>query len=444
MTDSTDWIDSEFAELDLGDARRNKRAKTLMKQFSGKPTASIPKSCNGWGETVAAYRFLENDAVEWRDIMAPHWAQTQKRMGEHPLVLCIQDSSELNFNGQQIKGLGPLSYEAQRGMYLHPTIAVTPERLQLGAIDAWMWAREFRDKQGVRPGQKESGRWIEGYERVAEMADAMPSTRLVYVADREADMIAMMRRAQQLGTPADWLVRAKTNRALPNGDKLWASTLSGEPLGCITFTIGPRDKTKGRKVKQQLWAKPVELPAGRGVKVKATCIIAREIDAPPGVEPIEWRLLTNRSATTLDDLIELINWYRARWEIEIFFHILKNACQIEALQLDHIEKLERALALFMIVAWRIAYLMRLGRTCPNLDASLFFDPDEIRAAFLLTKERRPAEPPTLNQVLRQIAKVGGFLGRKGDGEPGVKTIWQGLEDVRVAAFTIQALRDEEQ
>jgi hypothetical protein len=81
----------------------------------------------------------------------------------------------------------------------------------------------------------------------------------------------------------------------------------------------------------------VALPAGRGVKVEATCLIAREIDAPAGVDPIEWRLLTNRSATTSDEVIELINWYRARWGIEIFFHVLKNACKVEAMQLSHID-----------------------------------------------------------------------------------------------------------
>ncbi|SFM00530.1 IS4 family transposase, partial [Rugamonas rubra] len=104
--------------------------------------------------------------------------------------------------------------------------------------------------------------------------------------------------------------------------------------------------------------------------------------------------------------------------------------------------IERALALFMVVAWRIAHLMRLGRICPDLDAGLFFDPDEIRGAYLLTKERRPDRPPTLNEVLRLIARVGGFLGRKGDGDPGVKTIWQGIQEVRVAALTIKALREE--
>lgn len=184
------------------------------------------------------------------------------------------------------------------------------------------------------------------------------------------------------------------------------------------------------------------MPVG-AIHVEATCLIAREIDTPAGSEPIEWHLLTNRHASTREEVIELIDWYRARWEIEIFFHVLKNACKVEAMQLSHIDKIERALAMFMVVAWRIAYLMRLGRTWPDLDATHFFDPDEIRAAYLLTKERRPAKPPTLNDVIRQIAKVGGFLGRKSDGEPGVKTIWQGLQDVRVAAFTIQALRAED-
>jgi hypothetical protein len=446
MTESTHWAAAEFADLDLGDARREKRARTLMEQFSANPSASIPKACNGWTDTVGAYRFFENGAIDWRDIMAPHWEQTQKRMSAHPVVLCLQDTTELDYNGQEITGLGPLSYESQRGMYLHATYMVTPEREPLGATDAWFWAREKRDAEGVRHGQKESTRWIEGYERVAEMAAEMPGTRLVYVADREADMIALMLRAQVLGSPADWLVRAKSDRALPDGAKLWASTSEGEPLGEITFTIGPRDEQKGRMVRQQLWAKRMELPAGRGGKVvMATCVIAREIDAPEGVKPVEWRLLTNREAPALDDVIELIDWYRARWEIEIFFHILKNACKVEALQLSHIDKIERALALFMIVAWRIAHLMRLGRICPDFDANIFFDPDEIRGAYLLTKTRRPADrPPTLNEVLRLIARVGGFLGRKSDGEPGVKTIWLGLQEVRIAAFTIQALRAESQ
>jgi hypothetical protein len=271
------------------------------------------------------------------------------------------------------------------------------------------------------------------------MAAELPNTRLVYVADREADLMALMLRAQELGTPADWLIRAAHNRCLPDGEKLWQRTADGKPVGEIAFTMGSRHGVKARTVRQQLWVQRVDLPAGKGKTVAATCIVAREFDAPAGVKPIEWRLLTNRAAANLDDAIELIDWYRARWEIETLFNILKNACRVEALQLSAVERLERALALFMVVAWRIAHLMRLGRTCPDLDAELFFDPDEIRGAYLLTRVKQPAKP-SLNEVLRLIARLGGFLGRKSDGEPGVKTIWLGLKEVHVAAKTLRGLR----
>jgi len=290
-----------------------------MQRLAADPMASVPKACRGWGETMAAYRFFDNEKVEWHAILEPHWQHTQKRMAAHRVVLCLQDTTELDFNAQGAFGLGPLSYEAQRGMYLHPTYAVTPQREPLGILDAWMWAREKKDESGKRGGLKESLRWIEGYERIAEMAPSLPSTRLVYVADREADLMALMERAQALDTPADWLVRATHNRCLPEGDKLWERTTRGEAIGQITFTMASRHGVKARTVRQQLWMQRVELPAGRGKCVAATCLVAREFDAPAGVKPIEWRLLTNRVATTLEEAIELIDWYRARWEIEMLF-----------------------------------------------------------------------------------------------------------------------------
>ena len=159
----------------LGDERLNKRAKVLMERLSAKPTASIPMACRGWGETVAAYRFLGNDDVDWQAILAPHWERTCERMRAHAVVLCLQDTTELDFNGQGIAGLGRLNYEGRRGMYLQPTYAVTVEREPLGVLDAWMWAREPKGADGKRPpAVKESARWIEGYERLAEQAPSLP------------------------------------------------------------------------------------------------------------------------------------------------------------------------------------------------------------------------------------------------------------------------------
>ena len=436
--ESDGWAYKELGSVDLGDERRNERAKALLTRFAENPTASIPHACRGWAETMGAYRFVENPAVDWREILQPHWDCTRERMREHAVVLCLNDTTGLDFNGQNISGLGPLNYEAQRGMYLHPTYAVSTDRVGLGVLDAWMWAREFKDVDGKRGGIKESTRWIEGYERLAELAAELPSTRLVYVADREADITALMRRAEALGTPVDWLIRSTHDRSLDGGEKLWPKVLKTEAVGEIQFVMAAREGQKARTVKQALHMKRVTLRCGLAM----TCVIAKEIGPPAGVKPVEWRLLTNRIPAGRDDLVELIDWYRARWEIEMYFHVLKNGCRVESLQLASIDRIERVLALFMIVAWRIAYLMRMGRTCPDLDAALFFDPDEIHGAYLLMRKRMPKGVPKLNEVLRLVAQLGGFLARKGDGEPGAKTIWEGLQQVITSAETLRALRCE--
>lgn len=435
------WAAEEFASIDLGDARRDRRAVHLIERLAEQPTASIPGACNGWAETQAAYRFLGNDEYDWMDILEPHRQCTQARLAVHPVVLCLQDTTELDFNGQAIKGLGPLSYEAQRGMYLHPTYAVTPEREPLGILDAWMWAREFKDADGQRPGAPESLRWKEGYERVADLAAEWPGTRLVYVGDREADIVEWMARARDLGTPADWLVRAKHNRTLPDGQTLWARVLERAPLGEVRFPLPGGRGRRAREVCQELYAQRVAISDGRRGTVEITCLIAREVGAPPGVKAIEWRLLTNRAADTLEAAVELIDWYRARWEIELLFLVLKEGCRVEALQLSTMERLERALALFLVVSWRIARLMRLGRTVPDLDASLLLEPEEWQAAYILAKKPVPKQTPRLNEVLRLIARQGGFLGRKCDGEPGVKTIWLGLQRVMDVATGIKYARE---
>lgn len=305
------WAEEEFSGIDLGDKRLNKRAVQLAEQLAANPTASIPQACGGWAETQAAYRFTANDGIGWEDILTPHWRCATERMRMKPVVLCIQDTSEADFNGQTIAGLGPLSYEAQRGMLLHLTYAVSPDREPLGVLDAWMWARGPKGEDGSRGGIVESTRWLDGYERVAEQAANLPGTRLVYVADREADILALLVRARDLGNPADWLIRSRHNRALPEGGKLWAEATGGEALGEVRFTLPSRAGHPARQVRQRLWARRVEISDGQGGRVAATCIVAREEHPPQGVRAVEWRLLTNRQAETFEAAAELIDWYRA-------------------------------------------------------------------------------------------------------------------------------------
>lgn len=222
--------------------------------------------------------------------------------------LCIQDTLELKFNGRMIAGLRSLQYETQRGMYVHPTYAVTPQREPL---DAWMWAREPKHADGLRSGGKESTRWVDGYDRVAELAAGM-TTRLAYVADRESDILALNVKARDLGRLADWLIRSRTNRVLPNGGKLWDDVTACVPMGTICFTMPARKDQKVREVRQQIWAKRVDLAdRAKGVE-RVTCLVERELEATAGVTPVEWRPLSNREVADFEASAQLIFWYRAR------------------------------------------------------------------------------------------------------------------------------------
>jgi len=309
------WAAQEFEGLELGDARRTRRLIKLVDDLSAQPTGSIPLACGGWPETQAAYRLLDNLAVEWREILEVHTARTVERMAGQAVVLCIQDTTELDFTSQPgIAGLGRLSYEAQHGLYVHPTLVVTPEGWALGVIDAWMWVRGPKDPPQV----KESTRWVEGYEIVADLAERTPDTRRVYVADREGDLRALIDAAARRGTPADWLVRAKHDRKTITGEKLWDRLGRSDALGEVEFTLPAAPDRPARLVRQTLYREVVALPAHHGQPaVTVTAILAREERPPAGEKAIEWRLLTHRTADTLEDVVQLIGWYRKRWLIEI-------------------------------------------------------------------------------------------------------------------------------
>jgi len=350
--------------VELGDARRVKRLIRLIEDLSAHPTKSIPVASGGFAETKAAYRLLDNPALEWRELLEVHTHRTVERMQGHPVVLCIQDTTELDFTSQPgIAGLGRLSYEAQHGLYVHPTLVVTPQGLALGVVDAWMWARPPKDEVTV----KESVRWVEGHEIVADLAEQVPGTQLVYVADREGDLRALMDAAARRGHPADWLVRAMHHRNTAAGEKLWRRVEGTPPLGEVAFTLPAAADRPARGVCQTLYRDTVTLPTRKGAPtVTVTAILAREEQPPTGEKPIVWRLLTNRSANTLEAVVELIEWYRKRWLVEVFFRILKSGCRVEALQLGTLERLERALVIYLIIAWRILHLVTWGRECPNL------------------------------------------------------------------------------
>lgn len=216
---------AELSWIALGDRRLNRRARRLLEKLGEKPTVSIPAACGGWGETRAAYRLFDHPAVTAEAVLAPHVACTEERLREHPRVLCIQDTTELDYTTKKgIAGLGPLNYESRWGMYLHPTLAITPERVPLGLLNAYSWAREpgslGQEKEPSRPlEEKESVRWVDGFARVNELAEQREDTRLTCPSPiaKATSTIYSSRPPVPSAAPTGWCVSNITTDCSPMG-----------------------------------------------------------------------------------------------------------------------------------------------------------------------------------------------------------------------------------
>ena len=435
----------EIAGIDLGDKRRNLRASKMIEQFGSQPSKSIPSAIGGWSETQSAYNLLSNEHVVGQKILEPHYKATIERIKQHPVVLVAQDTTELDYTGKSdIVGLGTLNYETRRGLYLHSSLAITPERVSLGQLDSWSWTRPFKNAD------KESIRWIEGYQRTCETQEQLQKegapTQLVYMTDREGDIYELFAEREKImrcgEVAADWLIRSKHDRNTEEGKKIRSLLAKAPSLGEITFNLPKgRDNRKSRSVTQTLRAISIPLsPTKKGLPViTVTAILAQEELPPKGEKPLQWILLTNLTVQTLEEAVEKLDWYLCRWQIEVFFKILKSGCKVEELQLEHVDRIENALAFYQIIAWRVLYLTMLGRECPELSCNLVFEDQEWQAVYIVSKKEKPPEiPPSISVIIRMVASYGGFLNRKGDGFPGPQTIWIGLQRCQDFVLAVEA------
>jgi len=441
------WAHEEMAGARLGDRRLDARAASLLDTLGAKPTLSIPGAARGWAETQAAYRFFGHRKVSAESVLAPHAERTLERARAERVVLAIQDTTELDFTGKHdIDGLGPLTYAAQRGLHLHPTFLVTPERVPLGVFDAWLWARDpetFGESRAHLPLEdKESARWLEGYQRLSEVAGELPDTRLVYLADREADLYELFVAATD--SPVEVLVRASHDRALLDEGRLRHTLARAPALGRVTFTL-PKSATRPKRtVTQTLRASRVSIRAPNGKarlapSVALTALLAEETAPPAGTAPVQWLLLTTLPVETFEQALEMLEWYLCRWEIELLFKVLKSGCEVEKLQLQHLSRLEPAIALYLIIAWRVMLLRMSARRCPDLPCDVVFETEEWHAIYIVSQRAPPPdEPPPLDTIVRMLAGFGGFLNRKHDGPPGNKSIWIGLQRTRDFVLALAA------
>lgn len=445
------WAQEELEGLDLGDKRNNDRAKRLLERLGTSPRLSLPQACRGWAETKGAYRLLNQSkgTSTAETLLAPHAAATLERMRGESVVLCLNDTTQVDFTSKpDTEGLGPLTYAEQQGFYLHPLLAVSPARLCLGVLSAEWMVRDWkahgksRATKKSRPiSEKESNRWLLAFKHVCTLAASLPGTRLVYIADREGDIYELLQEAQ--GAPADMIIRSSPDRALKEGGHLHETVVSTPALGTQQVSIPAKPGRPARLATLTIYSarvllRPPYRSAGPLPPIEVTIVRAREESPPKGQEAIDWILLTNRIVVDLAAAETLISWYVCRWQIEIYFRILKTGCAIQDLQLTEFRRLQMAITFYLIVAWRIQFLITHGRICPDVPCDTLFSEEEWRVAYALIKRKPPPkDPPTLQLMIRMVAGLGGFLMRKGDGDPGPNTLWKGLQCLRNYVFAAE-------
>jgi hypothetical protein len=350
----------------------------------------------------------------------------------------------------EMQGIGPISnrVDGPQGLIVHSALAFRPDGLPLGILDIEAWARdaaEFgkRTQCNGKPIEaKESFKWIRALTPIGTAAAQCPSTRIITLADREADIFEYLLEARTRGL--DVVVRAKEkNRRLEREVQPLGMHVHLRPkAGTITLEVPRRGKQPARTAELSVRFDAVTLPPPLAkpelAAIQLWAVLIREEHPPNEVkEPVEWLLLTTVPVTGLVDAVERVQWYAKRWGIEVFHRILKSGCQIEDRQLATADRLEACLAIDAVVAWRIHYLTWLGRVTPDLPCTVAFDDDQWKAVIVFkTRKPPPQQPPSLRQMIRSIAQLGGFLARKSDGEPGTQTLWRGLQrmDDITAAF----------
>jgi len=444
-TDDCDWTAAEFAKAQLPDERHCKRLRMIVKAFAQKPTAPIPQACEGWSQAKAAYRFLENEAIEPGAIRQSHHQATLQRVRAHRLVLAIQDTSALNYSTHPgTAGLGPIGSHSPKtiGLLLHSTLAVTPSGQPLGFLHNAVRARSKRgiaaDRHQRKLAAKESYKWVESLKACQRLAPLCPQTLLVNVTDREGDLYELFVQALRVESPSKvhLLVRARHERKLEDRSRtLWQEVARQPVASTLEVRVGRRGDQPSRLAQLSVRFCAVQLRAPARLSgqpsIQLWAIEAREVRPPKGVTPIVWHLLTTLPVTGVEEALQRVRWYAQRWQIEVIHKILKSGCKVEQRQLQTALRLERVLSLDLIVAWRILALCKAARELPDDPISDWLPSAQWQALWCHVHQRTdpPSTAPTVCQAVRWIARLGGFLGRKSDGQPGTTTLWRGLEQL---------------
>jgi len=446
--EEVNWAKDEFTEIDLADRRLNARCQQLAHTLGKQPMSPINVACEDWADSKAAYRFFDNEKVTPEDILSPHSQRTVQRMQGYPVVLAIQDTTFFNFTHHtNTEGLGPIGSkdQHQRGFGMHSTLIVSPAGQPLGLLTEKFVMRKLgeavqtpNELRKLPIEQTESYRWLQSLEKTIELTPE--NVQVVTVCDREADIYEMFVLGQE--RQASLLIRASEDRSLQEGEvtHLWAKIELKPVQGELEIHVRGNQKRQERQTQVSVRFCSIKLrPPWRPEQkklpiVSLQAILVREEHSPEnlkelGHEPIEWLLLTNTPVNTFEEALCVIGWYCCRWQIEVFHKIIKSGCRVENCLLQTAERLKNYIALMSVVAWRLQWLTYINRTEPDLSCTTILTTVEWQALYMRIHKttKFPKIPPSVHQAIRWIAQLGGFLGRKSDGEPGITAIWRGWQ-----------------
>lgn len=415
--ESDTWAEKEFGGAPLGDARLSKRLVKAATDKADEPWRAYCGVAQGdWPAVKAYYRLIDapdESAVTMANILRPHRERTVRRMQAQRTVLCIQDGTDLDYHHlTHCKGLGVIGTNQtgaeSRGLHMHSTLAITPNGLPLGVLRAECLAPEPRAADEDRPAfaipieEKKTFVWIQHHRDLVELAGEMPHTRLIDVCDREADFFEMF--DEQRGDPCvELLVRARYNRNITEEPFKLFEAVRQSPVQSRLRVHIPRQSARPKRSKQRARPKRPARTADLAVRYKRIelrpahyhaektpidiwVVHALEEDPPPTTEAVEWFLLTTIQIGSPHEGEQCIRWYCLRWRIEDWHRVLKSGCRIEAMAHDTADRLRRAIAINLVIAWRIMLMTLLGREVPDLPAEVLFSDVELRTLHAYAKK----------------------------------------------------------
>jgi hypothetical protein len=461
-------VSEVIGAVKLGDRRLENRLCAVVEALAQRPEASIPSACESWAATLGAYRLMDNPAVEPEAIVEAAAEATAKRAVGQSVVLAVQDTTSIDYTEHgATTELGYLDHPDRRGLMVHTTLAVTEDGVPLGLVDQQIWARDLEQvgrrhqRKQIPIEGKESMKWLKGLQAAEARVGSIG--RVVTVADREADVYELFALAECLR--GDWLIRARHDRRLVGQEPRLTQAVKQAPLAArVAIEVPRRADQPPQRTEVDVRFTRVELlpppqwgpsrerwwdahPTTERIvpeplpSLTVGVVLVEEVHPPHNQTPIRWLLLTSLPLETAGDALRAVAYYRLRWLIERFHYVLKSGCQVERLQFDSGQRLIRALTIYSLVASWLLYVTYQARAHPTTPASAVLDPESWQALYAFTHPGQPIplDPPPLDSTIRMIARLGGFLARKHDGAPGVKTIWRGLRRLTDITLTYRLL-----